>query len=72
MSLAAGLYTGMKSCFTRFHMGPSVEEILTFFFNRSNSLNKFAAMPIYGKTRLKIYFSRTKKALWLVVGILHR
>ena len=42
---------------------------LDFFFNRSNSLNKFAAMPIYGKTRLKIYFSRTKKALWLVVGI---
>ena len=26
---------------------------LDFFFNRSNSLNKFAAMPIYGKTPLK-------------------
>ena len=32
--------------------------------NHSASLNKMAAMPIYGE-HLKIFFSRTKKASWL-------
>ena len=36
--------------FTRFHMGPSVERMLTIFSNGFVPLNKMAAMPIYGKT----------------------
>ena len=35
---------------TRFHMGPSVEGMLTICSNCSAPLNKMAAMPIYGKT----------------------
>ena len=35
--------------FTRFHMGPSVEEMLTVCLNGSAALNKMAAMPIYGQ-----------------------
>ena len=36
--------------FTRFHMGPSVERMLTICSNGSAPLNKMAAMPIYGRT----------------------
>ena len=35
-------------------------------------MTKMAATPIYGKTRLKILSSRTKKALRLNLGIQHR
>ena len=34
--------------FTRFHMGTSPEGMLTLCLNGSASLNKMAAMPIYG------------------------
>ena len=36
--------------FTRFHMEPSVERMLTICSNGSVPLNKMAAMPINGKT----------------------
>ena len=36
--------------FTRFHMGPSVEKVLTICSNGSVQLNKMATMPIYGKS----------------------
>ena len=52
-------------------MGPSVEGMLTLCSNRSASLNKMAAMPIYGIT-LKILFSSTKKAMRLNLGIQNR
>ena len=45
-------------------MGPSIERMLTICSDGSASLNKMATMPIYDKT-LKIFFSRTKKALSL-------
>ena len=36
--------------FTRFHIGPFVEGVLSLCFNDTASLlNKMAAMPIYGK-----------------------
>ena len=35
--------------FIRFHMGPSVERILTIYLNGSAPLNKIDAIPIYGK-----------------------
>ena len=41
-------------------------------YNLLNSfalLNKLTAMPIYGKKHLKIFFSRTKNALRLNLGI---
>ena len=52
-------------------MGPSVEGMFTLCSNGSASLNKMAAMPIYGKT-LKVFFSSTMKALRLNLGIQHR
>ena len=54
--------------FNRFHMGPSVERVLTICSNGSALMNKMVAMPIYGKKHLKI-FSSTKKALRLNLGI---
>ena len=56
--------------FSRFHMGPSVEEILSIYSNGFTLSNKMAAMPTYGKT-LKIFFSRTKKASRLTFDIFH-
>ena len=35
--------------FIRFHIGPSVEGMLTICSNGSALLNKMAAMPVYGK-----------------------
>ena len=54
----------VSTVFTRFHIGPSIERMLTVCSNGSAPLNKMAAMPIYGK-HLKISFSRTRKALRL-------
>ena len=52
-------------------MWPSVEGMLTICSNCSAPLNKMAAMPIYGKKDLKIFFSRTKTALRPNLGIQH-
>ena len=57
--------------FTRFHMGPSVGGMLTICSNSSATLDKMAAMPIYGK-HLKIFFASTKKTLRLNLGIHHQ
>ena len=35
--------------FARFHMGPSVQRVLTICLIGSAPLNKMAAMPFYGK-----------------------
>ena len=48
-------------------MGPSVEMMLTIWSNGSAPLNKIAAVLIYGKH----FFSRTKKALRLILGLQH-
>ena len=53
-------------------MGSSVEGMLTLCSNGSASLNKMAAMPIYGKNTKKTFYSSTKKALRLNLGIQHR
>ena len=39
--------------FTRFHIGISVEEVLSIFSNGFALLNKMSTIPIYGKTTLK-------------------
>ena len=39
-----------QAIFTRFHMEPCVERVLTICSNDFAPLNKMAAMPIYGKT----------------------
>ena len=46
-------------------MGSVIKGVSTIYSNGFAPLNKMATMPIYGKIHLKIYFSRTKKALWL-------
>ena len=48
--------------FTRYHIGPSVEGVLSICSNCSAWLNKMAAMPIFGVEHLKIFISWTKKA----------
>ena len=57
--------SSLKPIFPRFHIIPSIDEILTIYSNDFAPLNKMATMPIYGKKHIKIYFSRTKKALCL-------
>ena len=57
--------------FTIFHMGPSVEVVLTICSNGSAPSNKMAIMSMYGKKILKI-ISRTKKVLRLNLSIYHR
>ena len=57
--------------FTRFHMGPSIEEILTICSNGSVRFNKMAVKPIYGKTLTNLLRQYTKKALRLNLGIQH-
>ena len=52
-------------------MGPSVKRVLTIYSNGSAHLNKMATMPIYGRKHFKIFFSRTKKALGLNLGVQH-
>ena len=51
-------------------MGSSVDGVLTICSNGYALLDKKAAMPINDKkTHIKIFFSRTKKALRLNLGI---
>ena len=50
----------------------SADGILTIFSNGSVPLNKMTAMPIYGKTFKNLFFSKTKKALRLSLGIHHQ
>ena len=53
-------------------MWPFVERVLLVCSNGSIPLNKMATMPISGKKkRLKFFFSRTKTALRLNLGIQH-
>ena len=52
--------------FTRFHMGPSVEEVLTICSKGSAPLIKIATMPVYGKTH---FFSSIKNGFRLNIGI---
>ena len=52
-------------------MAPSVNGGLKVYSNGHGPLIKMAVMSIYGKNFLKIYFSRTKKASRLIIGIQH-
>ena len=53
-------------------MEPSVKEGLNIFTDGHGLLIKMAPMPIYGKEHFKSFFSRTKKALRLKLGIYHQ
>ena len=44
------LMSSSMKLFEQFHMGFSVETVLTICLNGFAPLNKIAAMPIYGKT----------------------
>ena len=55
--------------FLKLHVEPSVKGGLKICSSGQGPLIKMAAMPIYGKKKLKISFSRTKKALQLNLGI---
>ena len=54
--------------FFKLHVEPSVKGGLEICTTSYGPLIKMAAMPIYGKT-LKIFFSRSKKASRLNLGI---
>ena len=82
-AIAPGLHTYMKSCnlrmsstlkqldqfFARSHIETSVKGVLSIYSNGSASLNKMAVIPRYGQKLLKVFFSRTKKASRLNLGI---
>ena len=55
--------------FFNLHEEPSVDGGLKICTNSHGLLIKRAAMPIYGKKLLNIFFSRSKKALGLNLGI---
>ena len=58
--------------FTRFHIGLSVEGVLSICLNSSALSNKVSTMPLYGKKKqLQMNFSRTKKTSKLNLGIHH-
>ena len=50
-------------------MEPSIEGVLTICSKGSAQLNSLAAMPYMVKKLLKIFFSRTKTALRVILGI---
>ena len=39
--------------------------------NGPGHMTKMAAMPIYGKNPLKVFFSRTRRGMTLGLGMLH-
>ena len=57
--------------FFKFHVEPTVtwEEWVEIYTKGHSPLIKSAALPIYAKKNLKIFVSRTKKALRLNLGI---
>ena len=59
--------------FTRFYTEPPIEGVLrvSILSKGSALLNKITAMLIFGGKHLKIFFSRTKKALRLNLGTYH-
>ena len=56
----------------KFHKEPPEVGGMKDCKNGHGLLTKMAAMPIYGKKRLKIFFSRTEDALGLNLCINHR
>ena len=42
------------------------------YSNGPGHMTKMAAMPIYGKNPLKIFFSRTRRLMTLGLGMQHR
>ena len=41
-------------------------------FNNLGHMTKMAAMPIYGKNPLKIFFSETNRLISMKLGVRHR
>ena len=77
---APGLHECIKLCiffnvffettsavFIRFHIGPSVERIVTIYSNVSAPLNKMAIMPIYGKTKKYSSSELRKLRGWILI-----
>ena len=62
------VFSGTASTvFTRFHLRPSVEKMLTICSNGSAPLNKMAAMPIYDKTLKNLFlqnYERSEAESW--------
>ena len=53
-------------------MEPSWEGGTKVYINGPGHMTKMAAMPIYGKKPLKIFFSRTRSPMILKLGMKHR
>ena len=61
----------LEKHFCQFHMVPSVEGIQSVCSFDPIPSTKIAAIRICGKKHLNIFFSRTKKAFRLNLGIQH-
>ena len=55
----------------KFYVEPHWDGERKFCSNGTGHMTKMAAMPIYGKKPLKIFFSGTKRPMTLKLGMLH-
>ena len=53
----------------KFHVEPPWEGGTKVYINGLGHMTKMAAMPIYGKKPLKIFFSRTRSPMILKLGM---
>ena len=53
----------------KFHMKIPYDKIVKIYTKYFGHMTKMAAMPIYGKNLLKIFFSRTRRPVTLRLGM---
>ena len=55
-----------------FHMETPYDRLAKIYANCFCHMTKMATTPIYGKNRLKVFFSRTRRLMTLGLGIQHK
>ena len=55
----------------KFHVKTSYDKLIKIYTKYFGHMTKMAAMPIYGKNLLKIFFFRTRRPVTLRLGIWH-
>ena len=55
----------------KFHVKTTYDKLAKIFVKYFGHMTKMAAMPIYGKNPLKVFFSRTRRLMTLGLGMQH-
>ena len=55
----------------KFHVKSTYDKLVKVYTKYFGHMTKMDATPIYGKTPLKVFFSRTRKLMTLGHGMLH-